>query len=271
MTNAYVSLDMLKHPSALNIGGADYDERLLGLAEAASSAIDRACNRYFYARRATLRFDIDDGARLLVPDLIAVDPDGVRSDDIGDGSFAAIWDAADYRLLPYGASPDAASANNSAARPYTRIEAANGRRFPIGGGRAQIAGLWGWGESLRLSAETLSAAIDAAATEIALAGAATGLAKISPGNTLLIDAEQIYVRARSDARITVERGVNGAPAASHADDSAIRIYDYPAPVTEAARVIAMRLWNGALADSAAQSDADLALLIDPYRKPALGV
>ena len=269
MTNAYVSLDMLKHPAALNISGADYDERLLGLAEAASSAIDRVCNRYFYARRATLRFDVDHAARLLIPDLISVDAQGVRSDDRGDGSFAAIWNAADYRLLPYDAAPDAAY--NSASRPYTRIEAANGRRFPIGGGRAQIAGVWGWGERLRPSDETLSEAIDADATEIALAGAAAGLAKISPGNTLLIGAEQIYVRARSDANIAVARGVNGAPAATHADDSPIRIYEYPPPVTEAARVIAMRLWNGALADAAAQSDADIASLIDGYRKPPLGV
>ena len=270
MTNAYVSLDMLKHPSALNISGADYDERLLGLAEAASSAIDRVCNRYFYARRATLRFDVEDGARLLVPDLIAVDPDGMRCDERGDGSFAAIWDAADYRLLPHSAAP-ASAGRNSAARPYTRIEAANGRRFPVGSGRAQVAGLWGWGEWLRLSDETLSAAIDADATELTLAGAASGLAKISPGNTLLIDGEQIYVRARSDASIAVARGVNGAPAASHADNVAIRIYEYPPPVTEAARIIAMRLWNGALADAAAQSEADIAMLIYAYRKPALGV
>lgn len=268
MTNAYVSLDMLKHPSALNISGADYDERLVGLAEAASSAIDRVCNRYFYARRATLRFDVEDGARLLVPDLISVDPDGARFDERGDGSFAAIWDVADYRLLPHSA---ASAGRNSAARPYTRIEAANGRRFPMGGGRAQVAGVWGWGEWLRLSGETLSVGIDAAATELTLAGAASGLAKISPGNTLLIDDEQIYVRARSDANIAVVRGVNGAPAASHADNAAIRIYEYPPPVTEAARVIAMRLWNGALADAAAQSEADIAMLIYAYRKPALGV
>ena len=271
MTNAYVSLDILKDASALNIAGADYDDRLLALAEAASSVIDRRCNRHFFARHAALQFYGEGAARLLVPDLISVDPDGVRVDASGDGAFATVWDSADYRLLPLNADP--ASAGNSASQPYTQIEALNGRRFPSGSARTQVSGVWGWHQRLRRAPEQVSGETDAAADTIALAGTASGFAKISAGDTLLIGDEQVYVRKRADAALTVARGVNGTAAAAHSAASAIDVYEYPSPIVEAARLLAMRLWQGALANNAAsaQLDADIEMLISPYRKIALGI
>lgn len=270
MTNAYVSLDILKDASALNIAGADYDDRLLALAEAASSVIDRRCNRHFFARHAALQFYGEGAARLLVPDLISVDPDGIRVDAAGDGAFATIWDGADYRLLPLNADP--ASADNSASQPYTQIEALNGRRFPSGSARVQVSGVWGWHRHLRRAPEQVSVETDAAADTIALAGTASGFAKISAGDTLLIGDEQVYVRKRADAALTVARGVNGTAAAAHSAGSAIAVYEYPPPIVEAARLLAMRLWQGALTDAAcAQLDADIEMLISPYRKIALGI
>ena len=269
MTNAYVSLDILKDASALNIAGTDYDDRLLSLAEAASRVIDRRCNRHFFARRAALQFYGNGATRLLVPDLISVDPQGIRA-ETADGAFSAAWDTADYRLLPLNADP--ASAGNPASQPYTQIEALNGKRFPAGSARTQVSGIWGWQRRLRRSTEQVSAETAAAADTIALSGTASGLAKISAGNTLLIDDEQVYVRARSDAALTVARGINGSTAAAHSANSAIDIYEYPPPIVEAARLLAMRLWQSALADpTCAQLDADIELLIGPYRKPALGV
>ena len=47
MAHAYITPDALKGESALNITGTANDDRLLGLAEAASSVIDRWCNRHF--------------------------------------------------------------------------------------------------------------------------------------------------------------------------------------------------------------------------------
>lgn len=269
MTNAYVSLDILKDASALNIAGTDYDDRLLALAEAASRVIDRRCNRHFFARNAALHFYGNGAKRLLVPDLISVDPQGIRA-ETADGAFSAAWDSADYRLLPLNADP--ASAGASASQPYTQLEALNGRRFPTGSARTQVSGIWGWHQHLRRSTEQVSAEIAAAADTIALSGTASGLAKISAGNTLLIDDEQVYIRKRADDALTVARGINGSTAAAHSANSAIDIYEYPPPIVEAARLLAMRLWQGALTDSAcAQLDADIEMLIGPYRKPALGV
>lgn len=274
MTNAYVSLAVLKDASALNIAGTDYDARLLALAETASAVIDRRCNRHFFARHAALQFYGEGAARLLVPDLISVDAHGIRADTGNDGAFAAIWDSADYRLLPLNADPT--SAGNPASQPYTQIEALNGRRFPAGSARTQVSGIWGWQRHLRQSTERVGGEITAAADTIALTGTASGFAKISAGNTLLIADEQIYVRARADDALTVARGVNGTAAAAHPAGSAIHIYEYPPPIAEAARILAMRLWQGALADAASQNaaaqlDADIELLISQYRKPALGV
>lgn len=264
MTNAYVSLDILKDASALNIAGTDYDDRLLALAEAASRVIDRRCNRHFFARNAALHFYGNGATRLLVPDLISVDAQGIRAETGADGAFSAAWDTADYRLLPLNADP--------ASQPYTQLEALNGRRFPAGSARTQVSGVWGWHQHLRRSTEQVSAETAAAADTIALSGTASSLAKISAGNALLIDDEQVYVRARSDDALTVARGINGSTASAHSANSAIDIYEYPPPIVEAARLLAMRLWQGALADPAcAQLDAAIELLIGPYRKPALGV
>lgn len=269
MTNAYVSLDILKDASALNIAGTDYDDRLLSLAEAASRVIDRRCNRHFFARHAALQFYGNGATRLLVPDLISVDAQGIRAETT-DGAFSAAWDSADYRLLPLNADP--ASAGASVSQPYTQIEALNGKRFPAGSARTQVSGVWGWQRRLRRAAEQVSAETAAAADTIALSGTASGLAKISAGNTLLIGDEQVYVRKRADDALTVARGINGSTAAAHSANSAIDIYEYPPPIVEAARLLAMRLWQGALADPAcAQLDAAIEMLIGPYRKPALGV
>lgn len=270
MTNAYVSLDILKDASALNIAGTDYDDRLLALAEAASRVIDRRCNRHFFARNAALNFYGNGATRLLVPDLISVDAHGIRAEIGNGGAFSAAWDSADYRLLPLNADP--ASAGNPASQPYTQIEALNGNRFPAGSARTQVSGVWGWQCRLRRSTEQVSAETAAAADTIALSGTASGLAKISAGNTLLIDDEQLYVRKRADDALTIARAINGSTAAAHSANSAIDIYEYPPPIVEAARLLAMRLWQGALTDAAcAQLDADIEMLIGPYRKPALGV
>ena len=146
MTHAYITLAALKGAGALNITGTANDDRLLGLAEAASDVIDRWCNRHFYALKATLRFEGDGGATLGLPDLVSVD--SVRTYD-GNGA-ATVWDAGDYELLPYNAAPAPAGSPNS--RPYTRLLATGAgdrARFPVGRGSVEVSGVWGWQQRLR--------------------------------------------------------------------------------------------------------------------------
>ena len=279
MTHSYITLDALKSAGALNITGMANNDRLLGLSEATSSVIDRWCNRHFFARRATLRFDGNGGATLGVPDLVSVDEDGVRTYERGYGGFPTTWDADDCRLLPENADP--ASSGNPNSRPYTRLlatGAASGRvRFPPGRGNVEVCGVWGWWQHLRRASQVVDTAADDAAKTLALSSLQTDWAEIGAGHTLLIGEEQVYVRARDGETLTVERGVNGTTAKAVSKGSSIDIYEYPAPVSEAALLLAVRMWQnarGGVDDWQAgdmSMDSDIGMLLSPYRKPALGV
>ena len=137
MGHAYFTPDALKSPSALNITGTANDDRLLALAEAASGAIDRWCNRHFYARRG----DDTAGRQRRIDhrsaDLVSVDRVRIYG---GIRGPATPWSADDYDLLPYDADP--ASAGNPYSRPYTRLlatGAASGRAiFPAGRGNVEV-------------------------------------------------------------------------------------------------------------------------------------
>ena len=279
MTHAYITLDALKGASALGITGTANDDRLLGLAEAASSVIDRWCNRHFFARRDTLRLDGSGDATLRVPDLVRVDDDGVRTYERGRGGLATAWDAADYDLLPFDADP--ASAGNPNSQPYTRLRATGlsgvSRRFPPGRGNVEIHGVWGWWEHLRRASQTIAEPANGSGETLTLSALKTGRAEIAPGHTLLIGEEQVFARERHGETLTVERGVNGTTAGIIAAGSAIDIYEYPAPVWEAALQLAARMWRSALGGvddwqpGDIGMDSDIGLLLAPYRKPALGV
>ena len=279
MTHSYITLDALKGASALNITGTANDDRLLRLAEAGSSVIDRWCNRHFFARRATLRFDGSGEATLGVPDLVSVDSDGVRTYGRGYGAPATAWDAGDYKLLPFNADP--ASAGNPNSRPYTRLLAtatASGKAsFPFGRGNVEVSGVWGWWQHLRRASQVVNAAADADATTLMVSASQQNWTEIAAGHTLLIGDEQVYVRARDSGMLTVERGVNGTTTGAVNKDSSIAIYEYPPPVSEAALLLAARMWRGALGGvddwqaGEIGMDSDIGLLLSPYRKPALGV
>lgn len=274
MTHAYITLDALKSAGALNITGTANDDRLLRLAEAASSVIDRWCNRHFFSRKATLRFDGNGGATVGVPDLVSVERNGLKTYD-GYGGFPTTWESGEYRLLPFNADP--ASADNPNSRPYTRLLATGAMsgkvRFPPGRGNVEVSGVWGWWRHTRRAAETTNAAIDAAAAAIVL-NTHDGIA---PGHTLLIGDEQVYVRSRVRNTLSVERGVNGTVSAPIANKSAIDIFEYPPAVSEAALLLAIRMWRGTLGGvddwqpGDIGMDSDIGLLLGAYRKPALGV
>ena len=116
--NAYTSLHTLKSPSILNLTDDAHDDRLLMLAENVSRHIDRFCNRHFFCLQATRLFDGSGGDTLLVPDLISVDPDGLKTDDDLDGSFETTWPDSDYLLYPANADP---AAGLDVSSPYNKL------------------------------------------------------------------------------------------------------------------------------------------------------
>ncbi len=276
MANTYVTLDVLKGPSGLNITGSSEDGRLVAVAEAASRLVDRYCNRHFYVVRATRRFDGNGASRLLLPDLARVDDGGVRTDEGRDGTFRTKWDVGDYVLLPRNAALE----GGGEPRPYTSIEVTGrGARhaWPAVRGTVQIAGEWGWQRRLRREGETSDAVADGDAREVEV-GPSTSSGRtdlgVAVGHTLLIDEEQLYVREARGGTLVVERGVNGTEAASHDSGSAVYVMEYPGPVVEATLLQTARLWrlaSGSDPEGPAVLNGDTRTLLGSYRKPALGV
>ncbi len=283
MSNTYVSLDTLKSAGALNITGTGSDSRLRTLAENASRVVDRYCNRHFYVLVATRKFDGLGATSLLVPDLVSVDANGLKTDDDRDRTFETIWAAGDYLLLPSNADP--ATADNPQSRPYVEVavdvEAGTKSDFPAGTQTVQIAGEWGWWRHLKRATETANAIADATTESVTV----SSRTDVEAGHTLLIDSEQVYVKSYAANTLTVSRGANGTTAASHSSGVAIDIYEYPGPVVEATIIQTSRLWRrkdggfgatGGLPGSgpaavSAGIDPDVALLLGQYRKLAVGV
>ena len=283
MSNAYVSLDTLKSAGALNISGTGSDSRLRALAENASRVVDRYCNRHFYVLVATRKFDGLGAMSLLVPDLVSVDANGLKTDDDRDRTFETTWAAGDYLLVPSNADP--ASPANPQSRPYVEVavdvDAGTKSAFPAGMQTVQIAGQWGWWRHLKRATETANAIADATTESVTV----SSRTDVEAGHTLLIDSEQVYVKSYVANTLTVVRGANGTTAASHSSGAAIDIYEYPGPIVEAAIIQTSRLWRrkdggfggtgglpgGGVAAVSAGIDPDVALLLGQYRKLPLGV
>lgn len=102
-----------------------------------------------------------------------------------------------------------------------------------------ILGEWGW-QNETINGDTLNGSVDNTTNTIVKTNAN---AAIYPGDTILIDSEQLYVSSKNGTNLTVLRGVNGTTAATHLDASNIYKYLYPADVVEACLAIARDRWR----------------------------
>ena len=238
--NAYTSLHTLKSPSILNVTDDAHDDRLLTLAENVSRQIDRFCNRHFYCLKATRVFDGRAGDTLLVPDLISIDPDGLKTDDDLDGDFETTWPESHYLLYPTNADP---AAGLDISSPYNKlvVNTKSGLRdsFPEGHGAIRVSGKWGYWTRLSTAEGSLEEELDADETDVTL----TSVTGISPGHTILVDSEQMYIRKIVSKTLTVTRAVNGTTAATHETGAQVHLFAYPGPVTEAILIQVSRLWR----------------------------
>ena len=263
MTNAYCDLATLKSGGALNISGDAYDRRLLALLEEASRLIDGYCNRHFYVLVAARQFEMahrQAGVRqLLVPDLVKVTAvrvargcDGPVSDTVEDPvqdpAHQPQWGSVPWQLFPRDAAPD-----KPWGRPHTRVSIGSGAgagslcRCPVGGGQLPCAGLveisgrWGYREVTEETGAVIAAghAMGLADTSVTVSGGHS----CSPGHTLAVGEEQLYVTAVDGQEVTVARAVNGTLTAAHEEGTAVRVYRYPGPVLEACLQLASRLWD----------------------------
>ena len=272
----YGDLTKLKDDSVLKdpAAGPDDDDELFELLLAVSDWVDHYCNRHFYPRAETLQFDGTGGDRLIVPDLIAVTE---LAQAEGDGRpFDAVWDAGDYRLLPYNAAP-----LQSWGHPYGGVRARRGRGegFASGDANFRLTGLWGYRCFAEPSGATLAAQVMAEAATLTVSdggqfriGQTVLLGHASGDGKSAVDAEQALVTSIDGAELSVARGLNGTVPASHDSGAVVGILRWPASVERAALVQAARIWTRA-ADFEpfyvdADVDTDVRLLLEPYRKPS---
>jgi len=233
--NTYAGIDTLKLRSGIT---GSTQESLLWLALfGASRAVDRYCNRHFFVLSATRQFDVQYPGKVSVPDLAAVT--AIREDANRDRVFELTLSSDQYLLYPLNASPD-----RPWGRPYTSVIAdPDGTRptFTVGRRVLEIDGEWGFRSVLQDTGADLNvgAPLSSTATSVTV----TDGTLIEPGSTLRIELEQVCVRLVSGNVLTVERGLNGTTAVTHADGSDVSVMTYPAAVGEATLLIAGRLFS----------------------------
>lgn len=209
--------------------------RKLAILEAVSLVVDEWCDRSrfgsgFGPRTGTNRYD-GDGTDLLVlsDDLLSITSVAVLA-GTGGGS-TTYTDETDFYKEPYDRAP------------YRRLRchALTGNAVWDWGRRTvSVAGSWGYQSVTRTASATTNEAMDTSETGLDVSAAA----EFSPGQTILVGAEQMYVTSLSGTTLTVRRGHNGTTAASSSLGAAISIYEYPTGVVDASLQIAHRRWAG---------------------------
>lgn len=217
-----------------------YDDAvMLSVLESVSRRIDEWTGRGsgFGPRIGTNKYDGDGSSCLWLKDDLASATPTVTVASATGGTGTSVTVNTDYYLQrgdgTYGDPP------------YRRL-VLNGigavRYFGSGLRTVSVASTWGYPSITRTLVPTLAEDLDDSETVIDV----SALTGISPGMTLVIGSEQLYVSATTDSvtdSITVDRGVNGSTAAVHLTGAAISRYVYNAAVVDACNRIALRRWR----------------------------
>ena len=205
--NLYSNLVAIK--DSLGISGTGDDDILLLRLEASSRIIDNETGRHFYVKSETRYFDGEVPLRM--GDLLSIDTSGLTTDDDGDATFENTFATTDYILYPMN------------IYPKTKIELSVDSDYRSFGNRVRgcsIAGVWGYGDGV--SAMPYSSSGDATTdnlSDVATSIGVTDADSFSPGQTVLLSAEQCYVSGydTSANTITLVRGINGTNGIREAD------------------------------------------------------
>lgn len=213
--------------------GTDNDATLVPLLESASRAVDFYCNRSrfgsgFGPRVGTNHYTGESGRCLWLDDDVLT----LTSLNVAYATGAtpvSYTENTDYYAVPYDRSPK---------RRLDAIETS-----ALFFGRAQrgiaVAGTFGYANDTVAMSATTNEALDTSETGVDV----TSGTAFSPGQTLLIDSEQMYVTGVSTNTLTVVRGANGTTAATHLTAAAISRYLYHPSVVEATRRLTQKRWK----------------------------
>ncbi len=234
--NCYTSIADLK--TALAVTSTTDDTVMRKIIDAASRMIDIYTGRHFYVQSATKYFD-GAGSRLWVDDLLSINASGLKTDEDGDLDYDNTFVTTDYILYPLN------------TYPKTYIEISNDSDYgSFGGGvkkAVEIAGSWGYGDGISATpyitsnAVTYYALANTTGTAVDVAGIAATV--LSPGQTILINTEQMFIESITPDTATVQRGVNGTTAATHLVSQTIYIYQYPYDVWQACLTLSTAIYQ----------------------------
>lgn len=276
--NSYASLADFKGALIGNVSITTHDTRLRQLIEAVSRIVDQYCRRHFHSLTETRYFSGDGSVSHSLPwDVISVTT--LKEDTTGNATYDTTWATTDYVLGPYDAAPTGRAYLPQTA-PYYVLEVdqrTTGTKTSIGKGqrRFELVGNFGYSQSSYAAVSLAAEPMDA--TELGFD--VDDGTEFSAGQTILVDSEQMYISSITTNTLTVLRGVNGTTAATHADNAAISIIEYPDPVREAVLLEAgllletrgyrRQLGNfetGIITPFGRTFSAETLMKLDPYRK-----
>ena len=215
------------------LGVGDNVSYFLTLLDAASRVADQMSGRQFYVKTATKYFDGTMHPFILLPDCLSITT--LKTDPIRDETYTDSWtEGTDFVLEPRDSFP----------KMRLRKKVGSDRGFTIHGGKAwiQIVGQWGAGNMRSASAWVSVSETGTVASTTGTTLALSNHDGLSPGHTILVGTEQMFITAVSGNNATVIRGVNGTTAAAH---SAAAIYtaEYPAEVVRGTEAVACMMYR----------------------------
>jgi hypothetical protein len=216
-----------------------------GKLEAASRRVEDWCSRSrfrsgFGPRIGTNRYSPDEAYKIwLDDDLVRATEVGVRY--VTGGPLTTFTEDTDFYLAPFDRTPKRLLSTGIPGSQMV-IPGEGGALWWSLRRNVEIAGTWGYSDERQVLEQTAGAIVDTTDPTVTLMS--SELSEFSPGQTLWIDDEMLYVRALGDTdTIEVDRGANGSTAATHAADSPIALVRYPAAVVDATLQIASRRWR----------------------------
>lgn len=229
MPNLYARLAAVKDD--LGLTTTTHDATLLRLIESVSRGFDDVTGRRFYSEVAARYFDGRSFDRLLLQNDV-LSATTLKVDAGGDGTYEmTLASPADYWFWPDNEFPK--------RRVDLNPNGSQLGAWPEGRRRVEIVGTFGYSNDTELTGATVNddgGSMDTSETAVTVSNGSL----FSAGDTLVIEAEQLYVSAAPTSGVandlTVRRGMNGTTSATHANGVAISRRRYP-PAIELATLM----------------------------------
>jgi hypothetical protein len=209
----------------------------LGILEAVSRVIDADMGRSFGPRIGTNRYNGSGRTYLrLGDDLQTITSITIRP-STGSATTTVLAADTDYYALD--------EADGYSGPPYRRVllNGSGTGMFGAGFRVTDIVGVWGYSNVTVPTGVTVASGLAVDATATTFTTSASPYPALSPGMTLLIGTEQLYLTGLTGTAATVVRGANGTTAAVHADASTIARYVYDSRVHEVTLRLYQRRWK----------------------------